>query len=308
MLNAQTPDRLSKEKHPSATGASPRFGCVEAGGTKFAVAVIDASGDIEERVTLPTRAPAETLGAAVSWLRAGGPLQAVGVGTFGPIDATPGSKTFGRITATPKPGWSGTDVRGAFAELGVPVGFDTDVNGAALAESLWGAAKGDPVCVYITVGTGIGGGLVVHGRPVHGSRHPEMGHMLVRRLADDLDFAGTCPFHGDCLEGLASGPAIMARWGCPLSQLPTDHPGHEIIAGYLGQLAVTVQAMLSPPRILVGGGVMATPGLLSRTQAKATELAGGYFDPVLQSPGLGDDAGLLGALALAQAALAEGVS
>ena len=190
----------------------------------------------------------------------------------------------------------------AFSASASTVGFDTDVNAAALAESLWGAGQGASVCVYVTVGTGIGGGAVVGGAPVHGSRHPEMGHILVRRHPDDREFAGTCPFHGDCLEGLAGGPAIKARWGLSLSELPQDHPGHEIEADYLAQLAVTIQLVLSPQIILFGGGVMATPGLLARVQRRTTALAAGYVEPVLAPPGLGDDAGLLGALALALAA------
>jgi fructokinase len=180
---------------------------------------------------------------------------------------------------------------------------DTDVNGAALAESLWGAGSGHDVVLYFTVGTGIGGGAVIHGRTLRGEGHPEMGHIRLPRHPDDMDFAGTCPFHGCCLEGLASGPAILARWGKSLSELGADHPGHQIIAWYLAHTAVTMQAIFEPGRIVFGGGVMATPGLIERATQQASQLGGGYFrSDALQSivrPGLGDNAGLLGALAVA---------
>lgn len=180
------------------------------------------------------------------------------------------------------------------------------MNGAALAESRWGAAQGDDVAVYITVGTGIGGGAVINGSPIHGAQHPEMGHILPRRHPEDMDFPGVCPFHGDCFEGLVSGPAIKARWGASLSELPTDHPAHKIVAWYLGQLAMTVQAVLSPRRIVFGGGVMATPGLLEAMRGEAIRLAKDYVTIIIESPALGDQAGLLGGLALAQAAFTTG--
>lgn len=281
--------------------AVPLYGCVEAGGTKIVLGVIGRPGDIRETHRIPTGEQGETLAAMRSWFADRSPLRAIGIASFGPVDVDPASPGWGRITETTKPGWSGADMAGVFADFDVPIGFDTDVNGAALAENLWGAAKGDNVAAYVTVGTGIGGGLVVDGAPVHGSRHPEMGHILARRHPAD-DFAGACSFHGDCFEGLASGPAILARWGKPLSDLPPDHPAHGIVAFYLGQLAVAIQAVVSPPRIVMGGGVLGTPGLLERVQAEASAQSGRYFSPTVVAPGLGIHSGLLGALALAMRA------
>jgi fructokinase len=220
-----------------------------------------------------------------------------------------GADDWGRILKTPKPGWSNISLVQPLAEtFGVPVGFDTDVNGAALAEYRWGAAKDCNVATYVTVGTGIGGGTTVNGQAIHGLRHPEVGHFLPRRHPADRDFAGTCPFHGDCLEGLASGPAIEKRWGVSLSHLPQDHIAHDVIAFYLGQLVVALQAVVSPRRIVFGGGVSNTPGLLQRVAQSAKDLGNGYFadvadmDGLVVAPGLGQQSGLLGALHLAEQA------
>jgi len=212
---------------------------------------------------------------------------------------------WGHVTRTPKPHWANTDLAGPFARaFGCPVGVETDVNGAALAEMRWGAGKGWGSLLYLTVGTGIGGGFVSNGALLRGLSHPEMGHVRMPRHRDDGGFAGVCPFHGDCLEGLASGPAIKARWGVSLSELEPSHPGHAMIAWYLAQATVTFQAMLEPARIVLGGGVMATPGLLERVREDAVRSAGGYFagDPgeVIVAPALGERSGLLGALAVAQ--------
>jgi fructokinase len=189
------------------------------------------------------------------------------------------------------------------AGFGCPVGLETDVNGAALAEARWGAGQGCGSLLYLTIGTGIGGGFVSGGQLLHGVSHPEMGHIRMPRHPDDRAFAGICPFHGDCLEGLASGPAIIARWGLSLSQLPGDHPGRAMIAWYLGQAMATFQAIMEPARIVLGGGVMATPGLLEAVRREAAEAGQGYFagDPaeVIVAPGLGERSGLLGALAVA---------
>jgi fructokinase len=206
---------------------------------------------------------------------------------------------------TTKPGWSDCSFGAKVADaLGLPVGFDTDVNGAALAESRWGAGRGQAVSVYITVGTGIGGGAIVGGKPLHGLSHPEMGHIRPRRHADDLAFTGTCPFHQDCLEGLASGPAIKARWGASLSELAPGHPAHDIIASYIAQLVTTLQSVMEPGRVILGGGVMATPGLLDKVREQAAAFGSSYFRgnarDILVAPALGDNAGLLGGLALAQ--------
>ncbi|MEK6637606.1 MAG: ROK family protein [Pseudomonadota bacterium] len=289
------------------TQARPRFGCIEAGGTKFVLGIAEAHGAVLATTRIPTTNPADTIAAVIEWFKANGPVDAIGIASFGPIDPDPASPRWGFITKTTKPDWSGTDFAGRVGRaFDVPVGFDTDVNGAALAESRWGAAQGDDVAVYFTVGTGIGGGAIINGAPIHGAQHPEMGHILPRRHPDDLDFPGVCPFHGDCFEGLVSGPAIKARWGASLSELPADHPAHKIVAWYLGQLAMSVQAVLSPRRIIFGGGVMATPGLLEAMRSEALRLAKDYVTIIIEPPALGDQAGLLGGLALAQAAFTTG--
>lgn len=291
------------------------FGCIEAGGTKFVLGVARDPDTILHNTRIATTTPEETCAAALAFFTAAqdcwGVFDAIGIAAFGPLHIDPASSDWGRIAETPKPGWSGSDLVGPFARaFECPIGLDTDVNGAILAESLWGSAVGSDVAVYVTVGTGIGGGASVHGRAVHGSRHPEMGHMIPRRHADDHGFPGLCPFHGDCLEGLVSGPAIAARWGASLSDLAPDHPAHDIIAWYLAQLVIAQQAILSPQRIILGGGVLATPGLLDRVRGASARLAARYFGTVdyatlISAPALGDRAGLLGALALAQRAARE---
>ncbi|MCU0729329.1 MAG: ROK family protein [Sphingopyxis sp.] len=285
--------------------AESRFALVESGGTKWVLAVAGADRTIHAHHRIPTTTPAETIGAALQWFaEQGGDYTALGIASFGPLDLDPHSAQWGSITRTTKPDWSHTDVaRHMGRALGCPVAIDTDVNGAALAESRWGAGHGAKISVYLTIGTGVGGGAIVDGAVLRGASHPEMGHMRVPRHADDHAFAGICPFHGDCLEGLASGPAVSARWGASLSDLPADHPGHDIIAWYLAQAAVTLQAIMEPQRIILGGGVMGTPGLLDRVRVAAAALGKGYFvgDPAtaIVAPGLGDQAGILGALALA---------
>lgn len=288
----------------------PLYACIEGGGTKFVVGIARSPDEVLATARFPTTTPGETLDAVAGWFREQmaqhGTFAALGIGSFGPIELDRGSPDWGHVLNTPKPGWRGADVCGPLAAaLSVAIGLDTDVNAAAMAEHSWGAARGQRVAAYVTVGTGIGGGMIVGGEPVRGVTHPEIGHAPVRRHADD-DFPGICPVHGDCLEGLASGPAIKARWGASLSDLPADHPGREIIAWYLGQIAVTLQAVLEPGRIVFGGGVMATPGLLDRVRRHAAAIGAGYFrgrpEEVIVSPGLGDRAGLLGALALAMGA------
>ena len=284
---------------------SGKIALIEAGGTKFIVGVGDATRRIIARTRIDTTRPEETISAAIDWLRQqGGDFSAVGIASFGPLDLDPASATWGYITRTTKPHWSNADIAGPFARaFGCPVAIDTDVNGAALAEWTWGAGQETKSTLYLTVGTGVGGGAVVDGRLIHGLSHPEMGHIRVPRHPDDLGFAGHCSFHGDCLEGLAAGPSIIARWGVSLSDLPADHPGHDIIAWYLAQAAQTFEAILSPSRMIFGGGVMETRGLLDRVRVKAAEGGAGYFagDPaeVIVAPALGADTGLLGALALA---------
>ncbi|MDR7102097.1 ROK family protein [Croceicoccus sp. BE223] len=285
------------------------IGGIEAGGTKFVLAVGPTPTGIAARHVIPTRTPAETLAEAMEWFAGQASIEALGIASFGPVDLDLASPTWGHITRTPKPGWSDCDLAGHFARgLGVPVGFDTDVNGAAIAEAAHGAGRGVSSLAYVTVGTGIGGGLVLNGQPVHGAAHPEMGHVFVRRAVDDTDFAGHCPIHGDCLEGLASGPAIIARWGQLLSHLPPDHPAHERIAGYLAQLCYSLFAMTAAEVVVLGGGVTKAPGLLDRVREGAGALSNDYLPGGarhrIEAPGLGENSGLTGALMLAEAARA----
>jgi fructokinase len=293
------------------------YALIEAGGTKFVLGIAHSKDSILAMHRVPTTTPAETLGAVEAWFAQQaatyGGYRALGIASFGPIQLSRAAPDWGHITATTKPHWSDTDVAPRIAAaIGAPaIGWDTDVNGAALAESLWGAAQGCQSAIYVTIGTGIGGGAVIGGQILQGQSHPEMGHIKLARHADDVDahgalFPGVCPFHGDCLEGLASGPAIMARYGQSLSDLPSDHPGQRIIAFYLGQMVCTLQSIFEPDRIVLGGGVMGAPGLLARVVAQAEAQGKGYFvgkpADIVTLPGLGDQAGLLGALALAQAA------
>jgi fructokinase len=263
-------------------------------------------------VSIPTTTPRETLGHVVSRLREQGPVDAIGIASFGPVDLRRDSPTYGRVTSTPKPGWRGADLVGTLSEaFGVPVGFDTDVNGAALAEGRWGAARGLDTFVYVTVGTGIGGGAVISDRLAHGLLHPEMGHVMVRRHPDDR-FAGTCPYHGDCLEGLACGPAIAARWGRPSHALgPRTDAAVAMQAWYLAEFVCTLAYVVSPQRVIIGGGVAQLPGLLAGVRARVVERLAGYIDSPaitqdidswLVPPALGGHAGVLGAIALAQRA------
>ncbi|MEY4237817.1 MAG: hypothetical protein RL339_418 [Pseudomonadota bacterium] len=290
--------------------SAPLYGLVEAGGTKFVLGVARGPDEVIATTRIPTTTPAKTIAAMCDWLAGHGPLAAIGVATFGPVEVDRASPQWGHILATPKAGWSNTDLVGPLAaRLGCPIGLDTDVTAAALAEYRWGAGQGQPSVLYFTIGTGVGGGAVISGKPLAGVSHPEMGHIrLPLHPADTAaEFAGVCPFHGTCLEGLASGPAVKARYGVSLSDLQQDHQGHAVIAWYIAHAVVTAQAMFEPGRIVLGGGVMATPGLIERVRAEAEALGNGYFrgkaSEIVVLPGLGERSGLLGALALAQAAL-----
>ena len=291
------------------------YGSIEAGGSKFVCALGSSPDNIPERVTIPTEAPRETLNAAVEFLKAagkkhGGPA-AIGVCAFGPVDLEEGSPTYGYITTTPKPGWRNTDIAGAFRNaFAVPVGFDTDVNGAALGEARWGAARGLGEALYITVGTGIGGGVLVRGRPLHGLGHPEMGHIRVPRGHDP--FPGSCPWHGDCLEGLASGAAIEKRTGKPARELSPEDPLWDIEADYLAAAVANFTLTLSPRVIIMGGGVLRAPGLIEKIRERAARLLGGYLaalparmDAYIVRPALGDFSGIAGGFVLAEEALAK---
>jgi len=277
-----------------------RYGAIEAGGTKFMLAVGEDPLRLEQVTRIETsNEPAETMAAVIEYFRRAGPVEALGVATFGPVDFASG-----RITTTPKLAWRDYPLRGVLEqELGLRVGFDTDVNGAALAEARCGAGQGIEDLVYFTVGTGIGGGALVGGRLVHGLMHSEMGHLLVRRAAEEAPgFAGVCPYHGDCLEGMASGPAMEARWGHRAETLPANHPAWRVEADYLAQACVNAACVLSPRVIVLGGGVMEQPQLLEMIRARVTEYANGYFPlPRIERPAL-EYPGLSGALILAQEA------
>ena len=289
------------------------LGAIEAGGTKFVCGIGNEQGEIFERVSFPTTTPEETMAQVVAFFE-GKKFDALGVGSFGPIDPIKNSPTYGHITTTPKPFWGGYDMIGKLKEhFDVPMNFDTDVNGAALGEYTWGAAKGLDSCIYITVGTGIGAGAVVGGQLVHGLSHPEMGHISVRRHPNDT-FEGFCPFHGDCLEGMAAGPAILKRWGKAGVELPTDHPAWEMEAYYLAQALVNYVLILSPQKIIMGGGVMKQEQLFPEIRRQLKTLLGGYvqhssitehIDQYVVYPELGDNAGICGSLALAKLALEE---
>ncbi len=290
------------------------YGSIEGGGTKFVCAVGSAPDDLQDVVTLPTTTPDGTLNRAISFLSQHGSLDAIGIAMFGPLDLNPSSATYGSVRATPKPGWSGVDVVSPFRQaLGVPVGFDTDVNGAALGEGRWGAGRGLETFLYVTVGTGIGGGGLVNGNPMHGLVHPEIGHLRIPRHPDDA-FPGCCPFHGDCLEGLASGPAIADRWGKSATELGSDGDrAIEFEAHSLGHAMANLVLTTSPERIILGGGVMNLPGLLDATRRQMVESLGGYVDtPALNEgaanflvpPELGDRSGIAGGLVLAERAAA----
>ena len=285
------------------------LGAIEAGGTKFVLAVGTASGEIFCRHTLATRDPADTLGKAADWFAQQTSVTALGIGSFGPVDLDPKSTTWGHITSTPKPGWADCDIAGHFREaLGCPVGFDTDVNAAALAE--WEARADDAgrSLAYVTIGTGIGGGIVLDGRIVGGKTHPELGHIRVARHPADHEFGGVCPYHDDCLEGLASGPAIMARWGGHLGEVESfDAP--RIIAHYLGQMCHALFSIAAVQRIVLGGGVMQAAGLLGAVSQSFAKIDNGYLpggvDRIIEAPRLGTASGIVGALLLASRAMIE---
>ncbi|NUQ36598.1 MAG: ROK family protein [Caldilineales bacterium] len=293
---------------------SPLFGGIEAGGTKFVCAVGTGPDDIRAEVRFPTTTPDETIGRAIAFFAEqakGCDLAALGIASFGPVDVNPASPTFGYITATPKPNWSHTDLAGPLRRaFGLPVGFDTDVNGAALGEHRWGAAQGLDTFIYLTIGTGVGGGGMISGRLMHGLVHPEMGHIHLPHDWQADPFPGHCPFHGDCLEGMAAGPALEARWGQRAETFPPGHPAWALEAEYLAQALAIFVCTLSPQRIILGGGVMSNAHLFPVIRRRVQEVLNGYvqapaildaIDDYIVPPGLGAYAGVLGAIALAAA-------
>jgi fructokinase len=287
----------------------PLFAGLEGGGTKFVCAVAAGPEDIRAQESFPTTTPEETIGKAVSFFKGHEPFTALGIATFGPCDLDPRSPNYGHITSTPKAGWENVNLLGLFRRaFAVPIGFDTDVNVAALGEWKWGAGKGLESVVYLTVGTGIGGGGISNGRTMHGLVHPEMGHIRVPRVSGD-SFPGNCPYHGDCLQGLAAGPAIEARWGKPAEELPPDHPAWSLEASYLALALNDLICVLSPQRIILGGGVMHQRHLFPLVRREVQRLLSGYIQSYLIlerieefiiPPGLGDRSGVLGAIALAE--------
>lgn len=294
----------------------PLYGAIEAGGTKFVCAVGTGPDDLRDEVRFPTTKPEETLGRALGYFRGAvakhGRLTALGIGSFGPVDLDPASPTWGSVTVTPKPFWSDTPVAPLFArEFGIPVGFDTDVNGAVLGEARWGAAQGLDTVVYLTIGTGVGGGILAEGKLIHGLVHPEVGHMMLAKRADD-PYEGSCPFHHTCLEGLAAGPSLERRWGVKGHELGPDHPAWDLEAHYLAQGLQALLSVISPQRIILGGGVMDQPQLFPLLRKKLLEQNQGYIrhpaltpegiDRYVVPPALGNRAGILGAIALAEAA------
>ena len=279
------------------------YGGIETGGTTWKCAIGTGPDDLRAETGFPTTTPDETIGRAAAFFESSEPVAALGIGSFGPVDLRAGSPTWGQVTTTPKPGWANADVAGPLGRrLGVPVAFDTDVNAAALGEHRWGAAQGVDTFVYLTVGTGIGGGVMAAGRLVHGLAHPEFGHLRIPhdRAADP--FPGFCPYHGDCWEGLAAGPAIEARWGKAAEQLLDVAEVWELEAHYVALGLVSVIAILSPQLVVLGGGVGGAPPLLPLVRRDVAGLVGGYVQaPDIVPPGLGDRSGVLGAIALAQA-------
>jgi fructokinase len=300
------------------TEARPLLGGVELGGTKCVCLLGTGPDDIRARATVPTGRDSEATLRRIEellhgWQKLHGAIAALGVASFGPVDLARGSPTYGCITTTAKPGWRNTEVAGRLKRaMNVPLGFDTDVNGAALAEGRWGAAADLVDFAYITVGTGVGVGLVVNGRLAHGFSHPELGHIRIARKMGD-HWQGSCEFHGDCVEGLASGAAIEARTGLPPDRIPSGHPAWELVAHALAQLLHTLVLATAPRRILIGGGVAeARPELLERVRCLLVESLNGYLsldklagaiDRYVAPPGLGSLAGPLGALSLAADAI-----
>ena len=287
------------------------YGGIEAGGTKFVCAVGTGPDDLGDQVRFPTTEPKETIEKAIQFFqRQSESLKAVGIGSFGPVDPILGSPTYGHITSTPKHGWQNVDiVRRVSDALNVPIVFDPDVNAAALGEYRWGAAQGLHTFIYLTIGTGIGGGAMVEGNLLHGAMHPEMGHVRIPHDRDLDPYDGGCPYHQDCLEGLAAGPAIEKRWGARAETLPIDHLAWDLEATYIAYALVNYTLTLAPQRIILGGGVMEQPQLFPLVRTKYQDLLNEYLqvpailediETFIVPPDLGGRAGVLGSIALAQ--------
>lgn len=287
------------------------FGGMEGGGTKFVCSVGTGPEDIRDQIRYPTTTPDETLDRAVDFFKKYN-LAALGLAPFGPVDLNPTSPTYGSITTTPKPGWAGANIMEPFRRaLDIPLAFELDVNAAAIGEWTWVPANcALESLVYYTIGTGIGAGVIAGGKIVHGLTHPETGHMRIPHDREKDPFAGSCPFHGDCFEGLASGPALEARLGQRGDWLPDDHPVWELEAGYIAAALVNTILNVSPQRIVLGGGVMDRRFLFPLVRVKVKELLNGYvaspvfsgsLDEFIMPPALGNKSGILGAMAMAKA-------
>ena len=287
------------------------YGALEAGGTKMVMAIWTEGGAMTERVSIPTRTPEETMPEMIAFFRQR-PIVSLGIGNFGPLDLDPASPAYGSVTMTPKLAWRGYPVLREFEKaLGIPVAIETDVNAAAWAEYMLGAAKGLESCLYVTVGTGVGGGIIMNGKPVHGLIHSEIGHIPMVPSPQDPAPDGFCPYHKRCLEGLASGPAIEKRWGVPARELPPDHPAWALESDYLAQLCASAMLSFSPRKIILGGGVMQQKFLFPLIREKTLKILNGYLThPLIEQgltdyivePGLGVESGITGAYLLAKQA------
>ena len=289
------------------------YGALEAGGTKMVCAIGDENGNILERVSIPTRTPAETMGPMLDFFRGKG-ICALGIGCFGPVDLNKKSPTYGYITSTPKLAWQNYPIVAEFEKaLGVPVGFDTDVNAAALGEATWGCTKDVENSIYITVGTGVGVGVIIGGKPYHGMIHPEGGHILLSRHPEDPMVGSGCPFHENCLEGLAAGPSLEKRWGVKGAELSGRKEVWELEAYYIGQAIADYILLLSPERIVLGGGVTHQEGLLALVRQEAVKQLAGYIraealihpETYIVGVSLNDNQGVMGAVKLAMDAEKE---
>lgn len=290
-----------------------RLGGIELGGTKMVCAISNENGEVLDRYTIPTTTPEETLPKLLDYFKDKN-IDSLGVGSFGPVDLNKNSDTYGYITTTPKPGWANTDVVGYFKQLNVPIGFDTDVNVACLGEVTYGAGKDIDSVIYGTIGTGIGFGVYLDGRLVHGLMHTETGHMLLSKHEKDKDFVGPCPFHDNCFESLASGPSIEKRYGTKAENLYDRDDVWQLEAYYIGQALCNCVMCYSPKKIILGGGVMHNEKLFKFVRKETLKDINGYIkkdeilnhiDEYIVSPKLGDNAGILGACELGRMSINE---
>lgn len=289
------------------------YGALEAGGTKMVCAIGDEDGNILQRVSIPTRTPAETMPEMIAFFRQYA-IEALGIGCFGPIDLDKHSPTYGYITTTPKLSWANYPIVAVFQKaLGIPVGFDTDVNAAALGEATWGCTRDVDNSIYVTIGTGVGVGVIANGKPYHGMIHPEGGHILLGRHPDDPMADSACPYHQNCMEGLAAGPALEKRWGLKGQELAGRPEVWALEAWYIGQAVTNYIMLLSPQRIILGGGVMHQPGLLEQVRREVARQVNGYIrgkgmedlDNYIVGVSLNDNQGAMGAIRLAMDARKE---